>query len=97
MEIESTSLRSPFAGTAPESSAGAGPSKVANAAHQFESLLLAELLRAAHGDESGWLGTDEGGGMSSAMGLAEEYLAQALSERGGLGLSRQIENALHGR
>jgi len=70
------------------------PSKVLHAAQQFESLLIAQILKTAHGDSEGWLGTGDDQAGSSAMAIAEEQLAQALSSHGGLGLSRLIEKGL---
>ena len=71
------------------------PDKVENAAKQFESLLIAQILKSMH--ESGsanWLGTGDDPSGESAMELAEEQFAQALSSRGGLGLSRLITQGL---
>jgi Rod binding domain-containing protein len=70
------------------------PEQIHHAAQQFESLLMTQLLRTAHSDDEGWLGTGDDQTASSAMGLAEEQLAQALSVRGGLGLSDLIEQGL---
>jgi len=70
------------------------PERIHQAAQQFESLLITQILRTAHGDDEGWLGTGDDQTASSAMGIAEEQLAQALSTRGGLGLSGLIEQGL---
>jgi Rod binding domain-containing protein len=70
------------------------PEKIHQAAQQFESLLLAQILKSAHDDSEGWLGTGEDQAGSSAMSIAEEQLAQALSNRGGLGLAGLIERGL---
>jgi Rod binding domain-containing protein len=75
--------------------ANAGHSlKLKEAGQQFEALLLAQMLRSAHSEGEGWFGTDEESPTSSAVGLAEEYFAQALSQGGGLGLTSYIENNL---
>jgi len=74
------------------------PDKIENAAKQFESLLIAQILRSMH--ESGsasWLGTGDDPSGESAMELAEEQFAQALASRGGLGLSRLIMQGLKAR
>jgi Rod binding domain-containing protein len=69
--------------------------KQKDAAKQFEALMLTQLLRASHDEDSGWLGGDEEEGASScAMGLGEECFAQALAQRGGLGLARMVEAGL---
>lgn len=70
------------------------PRNVAEAARQFEALLIAQLLKAAHGEDQGWLGTGEDTGDSTASSLAEEQFAQALAQSGGLGLSSQIVSKL---
>lgn len=70
------------------------PEQIHHAAQQFESLLMNQLLKTAHGEDEGWLGTGDDQAASSAMGIAEEQLAQALSTRGGLGLSKLIEQGL---
>ena len=70
------------------------PAKIHGAAQQFESLLISQILKSAHGDDEGWLGTGDDQAASSAMGIAEEQLAQALSARGGLGLATLIEKGL---
>jgi Rod binding domain-containing protein len=70
------------------------PDKIHRAAQQFESLLISQILKTAHGDSEGWLGTGDDQTASSAMGIAEEQVAQALSARGGLGLAPLIEKGL---
>jgi Rod binding domain-containing protein len=72
------------------------PAKIANAAKQFESLLIAQILKSMHEDGSaGWMGEGEDDqSADSAMELAEEQFAQALATRGGLGLSRLIVQGL---
>src|SRR5258706_8453526 len=82
----------------PAATPKSNPGKIENAAKQFESLLIAQILRSMH--ESGsasWLGTGEDQSGESAMELAEEQFAQALSSRGGLGLSRLIVQGLNAR
>jgi Rod binding domain-containing protein len=73
------------------------PAKVADAARQFEALLLAQLLRAARGSGEGWLGAGEDASASSALELAEEQFAAALSAQGGLGLARLVVSGLEPR
>jgi Rod binding domain-containing protein len=62
-------------------------------AEQFESLLIAQMLRSARAGE-GWFGTGEDSTAESAMGLAEEQFASAMAAQGGLGLSRLIAEGL---
>ncbi|HVP46993.1 MAG TPA: hypothetical protein VMT32_10440 [Bryobacteraceae bacterium] len=67
------------------------PQRVADAAKQFESLLIAQLLKSMReSGEGGWLGTGEDQAGAHAMELAEEQMAQALAQQGGLGLARLV-------
>jgi Rod binding domain-containing protein len=70
------------------------PEKIHEAATQFESLLIGQILKSAHEEEGGWLGTGEDQTAGSAMGLADEYLAQAMSKRGGFGLAKSVSAGL---
>jgi flagellar protein FlgJ len=70
------------------------PAKIREAASQFESLLVGEMLKSMHQDGEGWLGTGEDQTASSAMDLADEYLAQSISKNGGLGLAAVISRQL---
>jgi len=70
------------------------PKNAAEAARQFEALLMAQILKAARGDEKGWLGTGDDSGDAMASELAEEQFAQALAQNGGLGLSNRIISSL---
>lgn len=93
--IPSAQLMAEKISGSPATPAKPSPGKIENAAKQFESLLIAQILRSMH--ESGsasWLGTGDDQSGESAMELAEEQFAQALSSRGGLGLSRLIVQGL---
>ena len=71
------------------------PQKIREATSQFESLLIGQVLKSMHEDgEDGWLGSGEDQTASSAMSLADEYLAQAISRHGGLGLAKMIARQL---
>jgi peptidoglycan hydrolase FlgJ len=71
------------------------PQKIREAASQFESLLIGQVLKSMHEDgEDGWLGSGEDQTASSVMSLADEYLAQAISRHGGLGLAKMIARQL---
>jgi Rod binding domain-containing protein len=71
------------------------PQKIREAASQFESLLIGQVLKSMHEDgEDGWLGSGEDQTASTAMSLADEYLAQAISKHGGLGLAEMIARRL---
>ena len=64
--------------------------RLANAAHEFEGQMMMELLKPmTDGDALGGEGEDSGSG--SALGeFASESLAQAISQRGGLGIAQRI-------
>jgi Rod binding domain-containing protein len=70
------------------------PQKTKDAAVQFESLLVGQILKAAHEEDGGWLGSGEDQTASSAMEMADEYFAKALTSHGGLGLARMISASL---
>ena len=72
------------------------PAKVQDAARQFEALLLAQMMKSVReADSESWLGTGEDQAGQSAMALAEEHFAAALSKTGGLGLSDLIVAGLN--
>jgi len=66
------------------------PKTLAEAAQQFEALMIGQLLKEARGDANGWLGSGEDTGDATLGAVAEEQFAQALAKSGGLGLSQQI-------
>jgi Rod binding domain-containing protein len=71
------------------------PARVKDAATQFESLLLAQMLKSMHqADGSGWMGTGDDQASSSAMELADEQFASALAASGGLGIAKMVVTGL---
>jgi Rod binding domain-containing protein len=76
--------------------ASSKPSKLHQAAQQFEALMIGEMMKSVHeGSSSGWLGSDDGeGGNNQAMGMAESQFANALAMNGGLGLARMVEQSV---
>ncbi|MEQ1945881.1 MAG: hypothetical protein ABL995_01750 [Bryobacteraceae bacterium] len=71
------------------------PKNAEEAARQFESLLIAQMLKSAR--DSGWKsgGADEGDSDNETMlDLADQQFAQMLSQKGGLNLSRIILDGL---
>jgi len=71
------------------------PGKIHEAAQQFESLLIGELLKTSRqAGGSGWLGTDDQDAGQTGVEMAEEQFARMLSASGGLKLSSTIEAAL---
>jgi len=67
--------------------------KTQDAAQQFEALLLTQILQSAHDPDGGWLGGSDSSG-SCAAGYAEQRLAAALAQQGGLGLAKMIAAGL---
>jgi Rod binding domain-containing protein len=71
------------------------PQKIRDAAVQFEALLVGQILKSVHEEEGGWLGAGEDQTAGSAMQMADEYFARALTAHGGLGLARMITSGLN--
>jgi Rod binding domain-containing protein len=93
--IDSVSRAVSMSGPAPDPGSAQTPTKVEDAARQFEALLVGQLIRSARqAGSEGWLGTGEDQTASSAMELAEEQFAQALTARGGLGLAGLIASGM---
>jgi len=71
------------------------PAKILNAAKQFESLLVAQMMKSIEDAEGGWLGTGDDQSDSAAMEYGQEAFAQAMSASGGLGLAKMVAAGLH--
>jgi len=71
------------------------PESVAQAASQFEALLIGQLLKSGReaGGE-GWMGTDSSDADSSLLEMSEQQLASTLASNGGLGLARMVKEGL---
>ncbi len=66
-----------------------------DAAAQFESLLIAQLLKDMRESGSGgWLGTGEDQAGATMMEVAEEHLSRVLASQGGLGLANLVVEGL---
>jgi Rod binding domain-containing protein len=71
------------------------PKRLADAARQFESLLIAQLLKSTReAGTGGWMETGDDQAGAQAMELAEEQMAQALAQQGGFGLARMVASGL---
>jgi Rod binding domain-containing protein len=71
------------------------PKKVTDAAHQFEALLIGQMLKGMRESEGGWMGTGDDQSMSSAMEYAQEMFAQSMSASGGLGLAKVVASGFN--
>jgi Rod binding domain-containing protein len=68
------------------------PAKIHEAAQQFESLLIGQLLKTSHAaGSSGWLGTDDDDAGQTGIGFGEEQFSRMIAASGGLGLAPMIE------
>jgi Rod binding domain-containing protein len=70
------------------------PEKTIEAAQQFESLLIAQMLRTMRESGSGWFGTGDDSAGSTGIEMAETHFATLLASRGGLGLARMVAQGL---
>lgn len=71
------------------------PSKIHEAARQFEALMIGEMLKSVREASSeGWLGSGGSEASDSALGMAEGQFATAIANGGGIGLAHMIERSL---
>ena len=70
------------------------PSRIGDAAQQFEALLLSQILHSARGS-GGWLGINDDAAGDSVTDFAEQQLANVLASQGGMGLAHLIAAGLH--
>ena len=76
----------------------AEPKKIADAASQFEALLLTEMLKSVRESGSGdWMGNSGDDSGSSLSEMAQEQFAQALAASGGLGFAKMVTAQLAGK
>jgi len=72
---------------------GAKPGKTENAAEQFESLLIEQMLKSARAGGGGeWFGEDSAAAPLAEM--AEQQFAQLLASNGGVGLAKMVSAGL---
>jgi Rod binding domain-containing protein len=69
------------------------PARIHDAAQQFESLLLGQILESVS-NGGGWLGSGEDSSSGCANGFAQQQLATMIARHGGLGLAQLIEKGL---
>jgi Rod binding domain-containing protein len=81
----------------PDAQAGSAepkPKNAADAARQFEALMIAQMLRTAHESASDSLGGEGGSSSDVIFDMAGQQFAQVLANSGGLGLARMIVEGL---
>src|SRR5579872_1304824 len=77
------------------STAYARPRNQAEAARQFEALLIAQTMRTAHESSTdGAIGSGEDSSSETMWDLATQQFAQVLANNGGLGLARLVAQGL---
>jgi Rod binding domain-containing protein len=98
MNIDLTSLTFASAGLTPDQVPSKNPTKLAEAAKQFEALMITQMMKSAReASGSGWLSDGDETGEDTATGMAEEQFAQALARSGGLGLAKMVVKTMSDR
>jgi len=91
----SISATTPLLSSPTEVSPKTKPSKIHDAAQQFEALMIGEMLKSVREASSdGWLGSGDSDASNSALGMAEGQFATAIAHGGGIGLASMIERSL---
>jgi Rod binding domain-containing protein len=70
------------------------PKNAAEAAKQFEAILIAQMLRTAHESSGGSLDDSDSSSSNTMFDVAGQQFAQVLSNNGGLGLAKMITDGL---
>jgi Rod binding domain-containing protein len=86
-------IESDMASNAPAAADGAKNPKLVNAAQQFESMMLQEMLKPMRSGEDGWGGDADksaDASMDTISSFGTEAVATAISKGGGLGIARQV-------
>lgn len=66
-------------------------SKLADAAQQFEAMLLQEMLKPMRSEDGGWTGeANKDGASDTITSFGTEAVAKAISKSGGLGIAKQV-------
>jgi Rod binding domain-containing protein len=88
MNVDGIASGASYAGLTPTPS---GDPKLEGAAKQFEALMVGEILKSAReSSDAGWLGTDSDESGSLAVEMGEQQFAQAIADRGGLGIAKMV-------
>ena len=86
-------IESATANDAPVAADGAKNPKLVNAAQQFESMMLQELLKPMRSGKDSWGGEGEessDSSMETISSFGTEAVATAISKGGGFGIARQV-------
>jgi Rod binding domain-containing protein len=70
------------------------PCNAAEAARQFEAVLIAQMLRSAHESGEGGMGPDQDSASATMWDQAAQQFAKVLANNGGMGLARLVEKGL---
>jgi Rod binding domain-containing protein len=79
---------------APASPSEPQPKSAAEAAKQFEALIIAQMLRTVHESTSSSLDDEEASSSDAMFDVAGQQFAQVLANNGGLGLAKMIVQGL---
>ena len=69
------------------------PARILDAAKQFESLLISQMLKSMQDSQGGFMGSGQESD-SAVMQYGQEAFAQAMSANGGLGLAHMVAQGL---
>ena len=90
-EVSSLTATAPAVSPSPAAAKKDPLARVRDAACQFESLLMGQIMKSMNESAKGWLGdSDDDQAGATATELAQEQFAQALGRGGGLGLARAV-------
>jgi peptidoglycan hydrolase FlgJ len=70
------------------------PTRIHEAAQQFEALLIGQMLRSVRESGGNWLNTGNDSSGDCATDFAEQQFATTMSKQGGLGLATLISTGL---
>jgi Rod binding domain-containing protein len=91
MDTDLNALSLPSLSLMPGQVPSKNPAKLAEAATQFEALMITQMMKSARESSGdGWLSDGDETGEDTATGMAEEQFAQALAQSGGLGLAKMV-------
>ena len=87
-------LMTPALTTDARTETGKKSQKIESAAHQFEALLIAQLMKSAREGAAMGLGEGEDQSASAVQDMAAEQFAQAIAAKGGFGIADLVIRSL---